>query len=422
MSIPSIQSTNRTTQEVSTPASPTQEMLQRVASVVLQAIQNIQNSTTDQPHVTDLDMLSSSARCLAKIGQFAQTLNVEPNNMVALEGLGDICCLEANPSIAKKYYEKVMSIDPYNGTVMAKLGDVYAMLRDTRMLELLAKTYVEQGDNEGAKIQYKRIFNIDPNNIDALNNFGLLLSNLEDYSSAQLYYERAAAIEPNSPEILTNLGIAVLRQGNLEQSKTYLIQALNINPNFWQASYHLGQIYYQQGELENAKKAFLQSLQHAPDKKTIDILNLLGATCMLQRNHDQGKQYFEQVLNIDPNHLLARQNLGEVFRIQRNFVQAEMHLRNALTLDRYDWFTLSRLGAVLYRQDKLEEAKYFLEEAASLTPSSFSHQILHCLGNVLLSMSNLAQDEDTKRKYRIYATDRFNQAQYADYEYRSRQD
>ncbi len=417
MSIPSIQSTNGTTHEVSIPSSGTQETLPGVALAALQAAQNIQNSTINQSFVADFDLLPPAARHLAKTSQWIQMLGTEPNNVVALEGLGDICCLEDRPHMAKKYYEKAMSIDPYNGSVMAKLSDVYARLHATRMLKLLAKTYLEQGDYEGAKIQYRKILDIEHYNVDALNNLGLLLYDSEDYATAQLYYEQALAHAPNSPSILTDLGKAVCRQGNLEQSKTYFIQALNIMPSYWQASYHLGELYYRQHEPENAKKAFLQSMQsmrHAPKKRMIDILNFLGSICMQQQNPDQAKQYLEQVLNMNPNNLLALQNLAATLIRQDNFVQAERHLRNALDLDPYDWFTLSRLGYVLYRQGRLEQAKSFLEEAVPLAPSN--HGILNTLGDVLLSMSNFAQDEATKRKYIMFAVSRFNQAQYERYE------
>ena len=48
---------------------------------------------------------------------------------------------------------------------------------------------------------------IDPNNVDALNNKGIILANQGNYTGAMDYFDKVLAIEPKNVGALINKGI-----------------------------------------------------------------------------------------------------------------------------------------------------------------------------------------------------------------------
>jgi tetratricopeptide (TPR) repeat protein len=116
----------------------------------------------------------------------------------------------------------------------------------------------------------------------------LLLMRTNEYLEAIPYLERAAALDRNVWQVWYNLGLCNLakaleafeqvlalnsqnldglnqagivtaRNGNYRQAISYYQRAISINPNHLDASYNLARVYFQLGELDNAKAALLRA-------------------------------------------------------------------------------------------------------------------------------------------------------------------
>ena len=72
---------------------------------------------------------------------------------------------------------------------------------------------------------------IDPNDVDALNNKVLALSNLGKFNESIEYYDKALAISPNDVYALNNKGFTLYNLGQYEEAIRYYDKILAIDPN-----------------------------------------------------------------------------------------------------------------------------------------------------------------------------------------------
>ncbi len=70
------------------------------------------------------------------------------------------------------------------------------------------------GDNRGAEQAYRRALEFKPNDLDALNNLGLLLYRRQSYGDAKAVFLKLSGLNPTSQEAKMNLAAAAIRAGD----------------------------------------------------------------------------------------------------------------------------------------------------------------------------------------------------------------
>jgi tetratricopeptide (TPR) repeat protein len=120
-----------------------------------------------------------------------------------------------NYQLAIKYYLQSIALYEENINSLYNLGVVY----------------MNTGQNEEAKIAFKKAIAVDPNYMNALNNLGVLYFREQNYTEAEKVFLRCLAINPNMPNALANLGAVYHNLGDHLQAKQYYEKALQLNPN-----------------------------------------------------------------------------------------------------------------------------------------------------------------------------------------------
>ena len=104
-----------------------------------------------------------------------------------------------------------------------------------------------------------KILSIDPYHFDSL----VLLSNIfaikKNFIKAKELLTKANEIEPNNLNVINNLGTASKELGNLKESINYFEKAIKINPNHTNALYNLGVIFYNLFEQHSCRADFPRS-------------------------------------------------------------------------------------------------------------------------------------------------------------------
>ena len=146
-----------------------------------------------------------------------------------------------------------------------------------------------------------------------------------------------------------SLGFVFFERGYFEQAQLYFQQALKDNPESAEALYGLGSAYLQQQKTSDARECFERVLQlHSGYPGTLpNAWNNLGILAARQGNTDLAIQHFERALQIDPDHSIALQNLGNAYRQKKDWPQAKRALEKALSLNPDDAETNYSLGNVL---------------------------------------------------------------------------
>ncbi len=168
-----------------------------------------------------------------------------------------------------------------------------------------------------------------------------------------------------------SFGSVFFERGYLEQAEACFQLALQDDPSSAEALYGLGSVYLQQESTPKAREHFERALQlHASYPGTLpNAWNNLGILAARAGRTDEAIQNFQRALQIDPDHLIALDNLGNAYREQRRWEDAKTVLGRALLLNEEDAEANYSLGMVYAQLNDTERAYEYLQKALSARPA-----------------------------------------------------
>jgi tetratricopeptide (TPR) repeat protein len=120
-----------------------------------------------------------------------------------------------------------------------------------------------------AEQDMRRILEIDPDNVRALNALGYTLADRTDrYEEAFEFIQRAYARKPDDPAIIDSMGWVNYRLGNLEVARNFLQQAWEMTRD-GEIGAHLGEVMWMQGDRDDARRIWKESQESAPDNPVL---------------------------------------------------------------------------------------------------------------------------------------------------------
>jgi Tfp pilus assembly protein PilF len=162
------------------------------------------------------------------------------------------------------------------------------------------------------------------------------------------------------------------KQPNLSTPKRFEI------PRLFAKASHLQQA----GELRDAELLYRQILQVQPEHHEA-LQNLGGLLCLLGAPA-AGEVFLTQLVTLKPDAVLAHYNLGVAQEARQKFSAAEASYRKALSLDPKFAEIHNNLGSVLFQQGQLTEAERYFRQAFNLDPNLAD--VCYNLGSVLVEI------------------------------------
>lgn len=208
------------------------------------------------------DTLSNSLTEMANEAKnlFIQGIQHDSTNMLNNVGLGAICLLQANDTIAAdKYFSKVEASLPIKPK---QLNAKHALLlTKLGMVQLYGK--VNRYDKA---INYLlRAKAIDPTNPAIAVTLGDIYIRKNDASSALASYKSALYLDPKSPLPKIKIGNIYMRVPNLNAARPYFDEARQIDSTFAPVYRELGELYTMAGQYNLAKANFRKFLELSGD-------------------------------------------------------------------------------------------------------------------------------------------------------------
>jgi len=160
-----------------------------------------------------------------------------------------------NPVKAKENLLKALSIKPNLVKALATLG-------------LIRTTY--DWDWRQAETSFNRALEIEPNSIEVLHRYGMLMVRLRRFSKARELLAKAREIDPLSVSINMNYGVSFLFDKKFALAVDQLKQALEIDPKFTPARWYLARCYWQKGEKDKAVREFIKALADSGEIRIAD--------------------------------------------------------------------------------------------------------------------------------------------------------
>lgn len=171
-----------------------------------------------------------------------------------------------------------------------------------------------------AEAIWRRVIQSNPSNVVAYIKLGDALKNQGKFDEAIATYRQAIQLDPNNPKAYNNMGLALYSQKKFDEAIVAYRRAIEIEPNAVRYN-NLGIALQAQRKLEEAASAYRQALQLPEDKSGFPTTahtaarNGLGLILQQQGELEEAIEEFKQAIQLDPNYVIAQNNLREVERL-----------------------------------------------------------------------------------------------------------
>jgi tetratricopeptide (TPR) repeat protein len=122
----------------------------------------------------------------------------------------------------------------------------------------------EEGMLHPALQCYQRAIELDPEQSKIWCNLGALQFQLGEFQNSVDSLNRAVGLKPDYARAWDNLAGSLCALDQLEEAERCCHRALNFKPDYADPSFKLGTIYFQEGRMEDAEKAFRKVLEVNP--------------------------------------------------------------------------------------------------------------------------------------------------------------
>ena len=204
-----------------------------------------------------------------------QVLQIDSNNLPALNILGLIKATQSHYKEAADYLSRAAQFDPNDASIQYNL----------------AKVLSDSGNDNEALIHYKNAVTLASDNPDAWLNYGKSASNLGRHSEALLCYANSLNLKPDYAEALLNKGATLKEINRFEEAIACTERALSINPNLIEAWSNKGVALKELKRFDEAIIHYDKALALKPDYAEAGFNK--SYCLLLQGNFENGLRYYE---------------------------------------------------------------------------------------------------------------------------------
>jgi TolB-like protein/Tfp pilus assembly protein PilF len=266
-----------------------------------------------------VELSSEEKRLIEKKG----TENAEAYNLYLLgRHHRHIETLESLPR-AVEYYQQAIALDSEFGLAYAGLSECYVVLslydsqedwlqkaeesaaRASALDNSIALTHIakgiiaeERGEATTAAAEFGRAIALEPRNVDAHREYGLLLYRMGRLDDGLTVLKQAHTLDPLVGRINVNLIWIYRTLGRLDSAAEYAGEALKLNSAGTYANLYTGTVYINLAEYEKAEQYFRKAL--ALDPRNVEALFWLVRVLLWSGQLDQAMRESRRALSVLP--------------------------------------------------------------------------------------------------------------------------
>ncbi len=317
------------------------------------------------------------------IEEIQKLVNANPDNSRYLQILAESYMAQGNDKEALKIYEKIALVDPENPYIRISLSDFYRKNGDDqKAFEELKKGFANPSLDLQTKIQILLTFYT----IDQFYN--------DKKEQAFELSEILVKTHPEDPKALSIYGDLLYRSGQINEAHSAFVKALKIDSGNYA-------IWEQMMFIENELKKFtelIQTSEKALQLFPVQPLPFLfnGFANMQLKNLDQAVKSFENGASVvvDNDVLLAQfySSLGDVYNQLKDHKKSDAAYDKALKIKPDDAFVLNNYSYYLsLRNENLDKAREMAKMANQVSPDNPSFQDTY--GWVLYKLAEFTEAE-----------------------------
>ncbi len=200
-----------------------------------------------------LAFMNQEGKLVDAVKSFSNALKIKPDYIDAHCNMGLALARAGQFDDAIKHLLIALQLDSNN-----------AFIRQSLQKVRMAKEKVATLSKKDEKQQHlKKITAADHNNI------GVDLARKGKYKEALTHFNKALTLEPDNVNAMCNKGLVLMNNENqLDEAMNYYKKALKINPEYFEAHFNLGLAFIRRGDRDNAISHFSKALLVAPNNES----------------------------------------------------------------------------------------------------------------------------------------------------------
>ena len=264
---------------------------------------------------------------------------------------------------------------------------------------LVDKAYLmhQNGELEKAEALYSKLLEINPDDANVLNLFGLLSVSMKNYERAisllskaflcnkssyvaenlaKAYYMnnevenavkiyKQALLYGQNDDIYYSLAIAYKKLGKKDEVINSYLKAVELNPKNYNAVYNLALAYSDLGD--NDKAVYYALKAYNLNNKDVDILTLLSGFYEVLENYSEAVKYLEEAVKIAPDKSVYFYNLGVLYSKLSKINESAENYKKAILVNPKQVEAYVNLAS-LYKTKQPEFALECLKKAYETEP------------------------------------------------------
>ena len=230
-----------------------------------------------------------------------------------------------------------------------------------------AGVLLEAGEFARAQELLRESLELNPYQVDARVNLGVLLQRLGKLGEAVELLEAAQKMQPDDAFVLNALGSAHFAVGHFDEAEQSYRQAIHFEPDSADYHYNLGAVLAKKGRAEQALAAFEQSGRLGRD--TLDLANSLGVLYMQKGQPQRALTQLQHAVEIDPSHYGSHMNLATYYLQIKDLSKGRAWIEKAKSLDPQNPSAYLLEAQILISLGNTVEARGVLEKVLQTHPN-----------------------------------------------------
>jgi Flp pilus assembly protein TadD len=228
------------------------------------------------------------------------------------------------------------------------------------------------GRYNDAEAAYLTTLENDPANIDALGGLGFAYQRLNWPLEAERILRRATDAHPGNASAFNSLGVFLFQTGRFEEAAAQFEYAFALRPDDAKYVTNLASTYVMQGSFASAAMYFQRAIDIKPTKNAYSNLGLMR---LYSGDYDAAVESQRSAVELQPNDLLTRANLGDtlwaagrLLEARQTLQEAEKMAARALEVNPNDPLTILDMAWIKAGLREHDEARRFIDRAMELVP------------------------------------------------------
>jgi tetratricopeptide (TPR) repeat protein len=183
---------------------------------------------------------------------------------------------------------------------------------------------------------------------------------------AERLYHEILKVDPTQLDANNNIGVLLYKTNRLDESEKYYKKAIELKPDYAEAHNNLGNTFYALKKLDDAEKSYKKAIEHKKDYA--DAYNNLANILFALRKFNDAEKNYKKAIELNPDYVDAHFNLSNFFYTIKKYKQSVEGYRQTIACNPHHVSAYNNLGNALYALGKMKEANISFIKANELKP------------------------------------------------------